>query len=85
MNINQLIKIASSAGFESYGNFRTEDANIQCEIMTCTNGGLCDGEVLEIYYDYYSGEVNAPLIKCYCQFPVGHPHHRPVKFNCPVS
>lgn len=76
--INDLIRQATKAGFESYGNYRTEEDHIQYESMTCTKGEF-DGEVIEIHYEYNSGEVTR--VEQYCQFPENHPHHSPIKFK----
>ena len=81
-NINSLSTLISKAGFESYGNFRTEDKAIQCEIFTATKGKYC-GENIELYYDYNTGVITK--VEQYCQFPVNHPHYSPVKFTVPVS
>lgn len=77
-NINQLIATATKSGFESYGNFRTEDNDIQCEILTCMKGEF-SGENIELNYQYNTGEV--VKIDQYCQFQVNHPHYSPVKFS----
>lgn len=53
-NINQLISVASKSGFETYGSFREED--FQHEILTCIKGKY-DGEVIDLYYDYHTGNV----------------------------
>lgn len=80
--LNTIISEATAAGFLSYGNFRTEDDNIQCETLTCTEGDY-SGEVIDIYYDYYTGNVTR--VDHYSQFPVNHPHHAKLKYNPPVS
>lgn len=54
-NINQLIQVANRNGFESYGNFNEGD--VQHEILTCTKGKY-SGEVIDIYYNFYSGSVS---------------------------
>lgn len=77
-NVNQLIAQALKAGFNSYGNFRTDDDEIQCETLTCIDGQF-SGEVLEINYNYSSGEV--VKVNHFSQFPVNHPHYSPVKFS----
>lgn len=53
--INQLIGIASQAGFEQYGSFN--EVELQHEILTCTRGDY-SGEVIDIYYDWESGRLN---------------------------
>jgi len=52
--INQLIALATKNGFESYGSFNEGDS--QHEILTCTKGKF-SGEVIDLYYDYSSGNV----------------------------
>lgn len=76
--VNQLAALVSKAGFESYGNFRTDEPAIQCEIFTCTKGKYC-GENIEVLYNYNTGTITN--ISQYCQFPVNHPHYSPVKLD----
>lgn len=54
-NINQLISAAYKAGFEVYGSFNEGDS--QHEILTCMKGKY-DGEVIDLYYDYNTGNVS---------------------------
>lgn len=54
MKINSIITTANKNGFESYGSFNEGDE--QHEILTCTKGKY-DGEVIDIYYDFNTGEV----------------------------
>ena len=54
-NINQLISIAAKAGFEQYGSFN--EGEYQHDILTCRKGKY-NGEVIDIYSDYQSGNVN---------------------------
>lgn len=53
-NINQLIALAAKSGFDTYGSFKEED--FQHDILTCTKGKY-DGQVIDLYYDYYTGNV----------------------------
>lgn len=65
---NELMSIINEAmkhGFDSYGNFRTEDDDTQQEILTCIKGQF-SGEVIEISYDYNTGEIKS--ISQYSQF-----------------
>lgn len=82
-NVNQLTALANKSGFEWYGCYATDlwGAN-QHEVWTCTKGKY-SGEVLDIYYDMLSGDVNHTEVAS--QFPANHPHYSPVKFTCPVS
>lgn len=53
--LNVLLNQAYKAKFETYGSFNEGDE--QHDILTCTKGKY-DGEVIDIYYNYYTGEVN---------------------------
>jgi hypothetical protein len=53
-NVNQLIATAAKSGFEVYGSFN--EGELQHEILTCTKGKF-DGEVIDLYYDYNTGDV----------------------------
>lgn len=53
--INAVIAAATKAGFNVYGSFN-EDGQ-QHEILTCTKGKF-NGEVIDIYYNWNSGEVS---------------------------
>lgn len=50
---NQLFQLAEKAGFQFYGSF---NEGLQHDIMTCMKGKY-DGEVIDIYYDYITGDV----------------------------
>jgi len=54
-NINQLIATAAKSGFEPYGSFN--EGENQHDILTCIKGKY-SGEVIDIYSDYQSGNVN---------------------------
>jgi len=54
-NINDFIATAAKSGFESYGSFNEGD--LQHDILTCTKGKY-DGEVIDLYYNYHTGEVS---------------------------
>jgi len=54
--VSQLISKAERAGFQSYGSFNEGD-DVQHDILTCTHGKF-SGEVIDIYYDFYSGDVS---------------------------
>jgi hypothetical protein len=77
-NVNQLISQAIKSGFESYGNFRTEDDSVQRETLTCTKGKF-SGEVIDIDYNYQSGEILKTTVSS--QFPVSHPHYSAPSFK----
>ena len=55
MNINTLTHTALKPGFENYGSFN--EGELQHDILTCTKGKY-SGEVIDLYYDYYTGEVS---------------------------
>lgn len=79
-NINKLISAAEKAGFEVYGSFN-EGEDVQHDILTCTNGQY-SGEVIDVYYGFYTGDVSK--VEQSCQFPATHPHYAPVKYVIPV-
>ncbi len=54
--VSQLISKAEKSGFQSYGSFNEGD-DIQHDILTCTCGKF-NGEVIDLYYDFYTGAVS---------------------------
>jgi len=61
MNINTIVAKAGRNGFESYGSFN-EDGE-QHEIFTCIKGKY-EGEVIDVYYNWHTGEVRKFEISC---------------------
>lgn len=61
--INILSKIAEDNGFELYGSF---NEGLQHDIWTCLKGKY-DGEVIDIYWNYKTGEVHT--VDYSCQLP----------------
>lgn len=62
LNIKDVLKKAGKAKFEHYGSF---NEGLQHEILTCTKGEY-SGEVIDIYWNYYTGIVHT--IDYSCQF-----------------
>jgi hypothetical protein len=54
MNVQKLINLILPLGFDEYGSFN--EGEMQHDIFTCLKGKY-DGEVVDIYWDYSSGEV----------------------------
>lgn len=54
-NVNTLVSHAAKSGFEPYGSFN--EGECQHDILTCAKGKY-SGEVIDIYSDYQSGNVN---------------------------
>lgn len=50
-----LTEIANNQGFELYGSF---NEGLQHDIFTCLKGKY-DGEVIDIYWDYNTGEIKS--------------------------
>jgi hypothetical protein len=69
MKIQNLISVASKNNFQEYLDCphpnKFEFPNINCLIMTCTNGKY-DGEVVEANWNYKTGKVVSYQI--YSQF-----------------
>ncbi len=56
MQIQKLSDMIQALGFKEYGSFNEEDG--QHDILTCTErGNKYDGEVVDLYWDYKTGEV----------------------------
>lgn len=73
------MKRALSNGFDCYSSFLDIDDNeIEIQTLTCTEGQF-SGEVIEIHYNYYTGNIKA--ISIYSQFPVNHPHYHKPRFS----
>ena len=53
-SVSKLIAIALNQGFDHYGSFNEED--YQHEILLC-NKGKYDGEVIDLYSEWYTGEI----------------------------
>jgi len=56
MTYQEIILKSSKAKFENYGSFN--EGELQHDILTCTKGKH-DGEVIDIYYNFYSGVVKS--------------------------
>lgn len=54
IKIQDALNSAYKAGFEGYASF---NEGLQHEILTCTKGEY-DGEVIDIYWVYDTGEVH---------------------------
>lgn len=80
-HINTLIGKAIKAGFEEYGNFN--EGEYQHCILTAAKGGDYDGETIDIYYNFYSGEVDR--VEYGTQFPENHPHYKTPAFRFNIN
>jgi hypothetical protein len=59
-NFNTLMSEAQKSGFEVYSSYAMPDSSINLDIFTCRKGKY-DGEVIDIYYNWKTGEVTQVL------------------------
>lgn len=69
IKVENLVKVARQNNFEDYLDCphpdKMEYKNVNCLIMTCTNGDY-DGEVIDALYNYTTGKIVS--ISVYSQF-----------------